>query len=202
MTDGLERVRRHLAGSADVKRQTAALCGPTVVAVAHVLAETFRRGGKLLICGNGGSAADCQHMAAEFVSRLHKARNRRALPALALTTDTSFLTAFANDCGFDEVFSRQVEAFGQAGDVLVGISTSGNSENVLRAVETARKLGLVTVALTGTAGRLAGLVDAAIAVPSGDTQHVQETHLALEHVICDLVEHELFGPVDTDPRAP
>jgi D-sedoheptulose 7-phosphate isomerase len=162
-----------------------------------LIAETFRRGGKLLLCGNGGSAADCQHLAAEFVSRFRREVERRALPAIALTTDTSFLTAFANDCGYEGVFERQVEALGEPDDLLIGISTSGNSLNVIRAVKLAAEKGLRTVALTGRGGRLPDMVDIAIRVPSTDTQHIQETHLAIEHALCDLVEVILFGDLVT-----
>jgi D-sedoheptulose 7-phosphate isomerase len=157
-----------------------------------VIVQAFRAGGKLLLCGNGGSAADCQHMAAEFVSRLTKTFERPGLPAIALTTDSSFLTAYANDCGFDGVFERQVQALGQPGDVVLGISTSGNSPNVVRAVRRARAAGLRSIALTGDGGLLGSLADVAIAVPSTDTQHIQEAHLAIEHLICWLVERELF----------
>ena len=132
-------------------------------------------------------------MAAEFVSRLTKDFERPGLPAIALTTDTSFLTAYANDCGFEGVFARQVQALGRPGDVLIGISTSGNSANVIQAVELARGTGMKTVSLTGVGGRLAKIADVAIAVPSDDTQHIQETHLAVEHLLCLLVERALFG---------
>jgi D-sedoheptulose 7-phosphate isomerase len=132
-------------------------------------------------------------MAAEFVSRLSRQFDRRALPALALTTDTSFLTALSNDYGFEGVFERQVEAFGNAGDVLIAISTSGNSPNVLRAVEAAKRKSIRTVALTGNSGGLATLADVAISVPSTNTQYIQETHIAVEHVLCELVESTLFG---------
>jgi D-sedoheptulose 7-phosphate isomerase len=189
----LARVRSYLAETATVKRLTADACAEAIAAAAGVIADAFRAGGKLLICGNGGSAADCQHMAAELTSRLTKDFERPGLPAIALTTDTSFLTAFANDCGFDGVFARQVQALGRPGDVLLGISTSGNSANVLQAVELARAGGLRTVSLTGAGGRLAKLADVAIAVPSDDTQHIQETHLAVEHLLCLLVEAALFG---------
>jgi D-sedoheptulose 7-phosphate isomerase len=189
----LTRVRSYLAESAAVKRLTADACAETITAAADVLSDAFRAGGKLLICGNGGSAADCQHMAAEFVSRLTKDFERPGLPAIALTTDTSFLTAYANDCGFEGVFARQVQALGRPGDALIGISTSGNSANVIQAMELARTTGLRTVALTGPGGRLAKLADVAIAVPSDDTQHIQETHLAVEHLLCLLVEQALFG---------
>ena len=175
-----EAIRAMSAGAADIAR------------AATVIAESFRRGGKLLLCGNGGSAADCQHLAAEFVNRLTKNRERRALPALALTTDTSYLTAYANDHGFDGVYARQVEAFGTDGDVLLAISTSGSSPNVLAAADTARGRGIAVVALLGEAGRLAALADVAIQVPSRDTQLIQQVHLAVEHLICELVERALF----------
>lgn len=162
------------------------------MAAAELIAQAFRDQGKLLLCGNGGSAADCQHMAAEFVSRLTKSFERPGLPAIALTTDSSFLTAYANDCGFDGVFERQVQALGRPGDVVLGISTSGNSPNVVRAVRCARASGLRSIALTGEGGLLGSLADVAIAVPTADTQHIQEAHLAIEHLICALVERELF----------
>lgn len=189
-----EDVRIHLLASAEVKRKVADKCVQSIVAAARVIADAFRSGGKVLLCGNGGSAADCQHMAAEFVSRLSGECSRPGLPAVALTTDTSFLTAFANDLGFEGVFERQVEALGQPKDVLIGISTSGSSRNVLRAAERARRLGMQVVALTGEQGRLADLADVAVCVPSDTVQHIQEAHLAIEHVVCALVERQLYGP--------
>jgi phosphoheptose isomerase len=183
--DALEESARTLARTAE---QTAA----DVVRAAEVISQAFREGKKLLLCGNGGSAADCQHMAAEFVSRLRRDFDRRALPALALTTDSSFLTAFANDVGFDGIFERQVEALGQPGDVLLGISTSGGSRNVILAAQRARAQGLSVIALIGQGGALAALADVTIAVPATDTQHIQEAHLAIEHAVCDLVEVQLF----------
>lgn len=185
-------VRESLLESAETKRQTAEACADSIVKAGRLIARTFREHGKVLLCGNGGSAADCQHMAAEFVSRLSKEFERRALPALALTTDTSFLTAFANDCGYEGVFERQIEAFGEPGDLLIGISTSGNSQNVIRAVNMAEKKHIRTIALTGSGGLLAGMVDVPISVPSTNTQHIQETHLAVEHILCELVETILF----------
>ncbi len=187
-----EAVRAYLHASAETKRRTAEACEDVIVAAADLITQAFRADGKVLICGNGGSAADCQHMAAEFVSRLTKDFERPGLPAIALTTDSSFLTAFANDCGFDGVFERQVQALGRPGDVVIGISTSGNSPNVVRAVRLARVQGLRSVVLTGAQGQLAGLADVAISVPSTDTQHLQEAHLAIEHLICWLVERALF----------
>jgi D-sedoheptulose 7-phosphate isomerase len=181
-----------LLESAEVKRRVADQSAEAIVAAAGVIVETFRAGGKVLLCGNGGSAADCQHMAAELVSRLTSDFVRPGLPAVALTTDTSFLTAFANDCGFEGIFARQVQALGRPGDLLIGISTSGSSPNVIQAVEAARTAGMRTVTLTGEGGSLAGLADVAIAIPSANTQYIQEAHLTVEHILCDLVERCLF----------
>ena len=189
----LAYARRHLEASIEVTRQTVAECLPSILSAVDVLATSLRAGGKLMLCGNGGSAADCQHVAAEFVSRVTMAYDRPGIAALALTTDSSFLTAFTNDVNYDDVFARQVQALGKPGDVLFGISTSGNSKNVVRAVEQARTQGIHTVGLRGAGGALADLVDVAIRVPSSNTPLVQETHLAVEHVICELVERELYG---------
>jgi len=194
-TDRLhERMTSLLKKSAELKLTVAETCGREILAAANAVSQCFRAGGKLLLCGNGGSAADCQHMAAEFVGRLNLALDRPGLPAIALTTDSSFVTAFANDFGFDGVFKRQVQALGRPEDVLLGISTSGNSNNVVLAVEQARTLDMRSIGLLGRGGRLAGLCDIAIKVPDDATQHIQEAHLAIEHVICDLVEIELFDP--------
>ena len=187
-----ERMMSHLKKSAEVKLMVAESCGGEILAAADAISDCFRSGGKLLLCGNGGSAADCQHMAAEFVGRLNAALERPGLPAIALTTDSSFITAFANDCGYEGVFERQVQALGRPDDVLLAISTSGNSENVVLAVGQARVMGMKSIGLLGSGGRLRGSCDIAIAVPSDSTQHIQEAHLAIEHVICELVEIELF----------
>jgi D-sedoheptulose 7-phosphate isomerase len=152
--------------------------------------ETFDRGGKLLIMGNGGSAADAQHLAAEFVNRFLV--NRAPLPALALTTDSSILTSVGNDFSFDDIFVKQVQALAKKEDLLLGISTSGNSPNILSAIETAKKMGLKTVALTGgSGGRLIKIADLTLNVPSAMTPHIQETHLWIEHMLCWLVDEEL-----------
>lgn len=188
-----DRARRHLDDSLATTRAAADACLPDLLAAADVVAAAFRAGGALLLCGNGGSAADCQHVAAELVARLSADYERPGLPAVALTTDSSFLTAYANDYDFEGVFARQVSALGRPGDVLLGISTSGNSRNVVAAVECAKTKGLVTIVLTGSGGRLAEMADVAVCVPSSVTAHVQETHLVLEHVLCDLVEREVFG---------
>jgi phosphoheptose isomerase len=191
--DFAESVRAQLVESAELKRRVARECLGSIVAAADVVANVFRTGGKLLLCGNGGSAADCQHLAAEFLSRFSKDIERPGLPAIALTTDTSFLTAFSNDCGYEGVFERQVRALAKPGDALIAISTSGNSENVVRAVTAARAANMCTVAITGSGGRLPDMADIAIKVPSGDTQRIQEAHLAIEHAICYLVEQCLYG---------
>jgi len=162
------------------------------VRAVDVIAGAMKGGCKLLLCGNGGSAADCQHLAAEFVCRLRPQMERKALPALALTTDTSFLTAFVNDYCFEDVFARQVEAFGKPGDVLMGISTSGGSENIKRALARARELGLETVALTRRGGAIGSFCDVSLEVDSTDPAVIQNTHLAIEHALCAAVEEVLF----------
>ncbi len=142
-----------------------------------------------MIAGNGGSAADAQHIAAELVGRF--LRERKALPAMALTTDTSILTAIGNDYSFENVFSRQVEALGQAGDVAIGISTSGNSKNVIKAIQTAKKMEMITIGFTGeSGGELKNCIDFCFQAPSQSTPHIQEAHLAVAHALCDIVEHE------------
>ncbi len=154
---------------------------------ADVTADCLRTGGKLLIAGNGGSAADAQHFAAEMVATLHKEK-RRGYPAIALTTDTSFLTAWSNDFGFEGIFSRQVEALGRAGDVFIGISTSGNSENIIQAAEQAKQMGLRTICLLGQdGGRLKAIADACLIVPSKSTARIQEVHTLIIHAVCEEV---------------
>ncbi len=199
MASSQETIRAHLRASADVKIRTAESCISEIAAAADAIAEAIAAGGKLLLCGNGGSAADCQHMAAEFVSRLSSDFVRPGIPAIALTTDTSFLTAFTNDVEFDGVFARQVETLGRPGDVLIGISTSGRSRNVIRAVERARAGGLKVIVLTGPEGPLGEMADVAIRVPSLSTQHIQESHLAIEHVVCHLVERQLYRSLEGNP---
>lgn len=192
-TDPLQLVRRHLEHSAETKRRTAQACGEQIVAAAGLVVQSYRAGGKVLFCGNGGSAADCQHLAAELVSALNHDRPRRALGAIALTTDTSFLTANANDFGFEHVFERQVEALGRPGDVLVGISTSGQSPNVVRALQYARGAGITTIVFSGNqGGEAARHADLEIRIPSDDTQLIQECHISVGHLLCELVERALF----------
>ena len=160
--------------------------------IISLMVDCFRRGNKVMLCGNGGSAADAQHFAAEIIGRFKL--ERRALPAIALTTDTSILTALGNDYGFDRIFARQVEGLAQAGDLVVGISTSGNSPNVFAAMEKARELGCRTIGLLGKdGGTIQEQADLALIVPSVDTPRIQEGHLTIIHIICDLVEKRLFS---------
>lgn len=183
----------HLRTSANVMSAVAERCVDDIIKAATLIAESFHNGGKLLLCGNGGSAADCQHMAAEFTSRLTKEFERPGLPAIALTTDTSFLTAFTNDINFEGIFARQIQALGKPGDVVLGISTSGNSKNVIAGFEEAISKGISTIALCGQSGKMKEMATVAICVPDKSTQYIQESHLSIEHIICELVEKQLFG---------
>ncbi len=165
----------------------------TIVEAARLLAACLEADGKILWCGNGGSAGQAQHLSTELVVRLAPTRNRRALASIALSTDTSLLTACANDYGYEQVFARQVEALGRKGDVLVGMSTSGNSGNVVKAFEAAKERGMSCLLLAGKGGgRLKPLADVAICVPETLCHHIQETHLAVGHLLCDLIERQLF----------
>ena len=168
-------------------------CSQEILDSATMIVDCFKNGGKILICGNGGSAADSQHFAAEFVSSFSKKISRRSYPAIALTSDMSIITAYANDFSFDGVFARQVESLGQRGDILIAITTSGSSKNCLIAVEQAKKQGLKTLALTKSGGEIANKVDISIQVPSNDTQHIQECHVISYHIIAGLVEELLFS---------
>nr|WP_275854755.1 D-sedoheptulose 7-phosphate isomerase [Sulfurimonas sp. MAG313] len=164
----------------------------TIVEVAQACVALYKDGKKTLLAGNGGSAADAQHFAAELVGRY--GFDRPSLPSLALTTDTSNLTAIGNDYGYDKVFSRQLEGMGNKGDLFIGISTSGNSQNVINAFEVAKTKGITTVALVGReGGKMATVADFTLIVPSNDTPRIQESHLLIEHMICDIIEQEMFG---------
>ena len=189
----VDRVREYLLETSRTASRTAEACAKQILGAAAAIVEAVRAGGKVLLCGNGGSAGDAQHLATEFVSTLTVDRRRAAIPAIALTTDTSLLTAVANDFGFEGVFARQVEALGRPGDVLIGISTSGSSANVVRAFEQARTQELRTIALTGRdGGDLGPLADIEIKVPSAETSHIQEAHIAVGQLIAFLVEDELY----------
>jgi D-sedoheptulose 7-phosphate isomerase len=184
-------VKRALEASARVKMLVAETLAEKISEVSARLVDSIRGGGKAIFCGNGGSAADSQHLATEMVVRLSAKSDRPALPALALTTDSSILTACANDFGFERIFSRQLEALGRKGDILFAISTSGNSPNVINAARLAKEMGIVTVGLLGcNGGKLAGLVDFPLLVPSDDVQRVQECHITIGHIIIELTERE------------
>lgn len=180
-----EELNQHIA-----VMNTTQQCSESVEAAADLLMATFQSGNKLLLCGNGGSAADAQHIAAEFVVRYEQ--KRRALPAIALTTDSSILTAHANDFDFDSVFARQIEALGNAGDTLIAISTSGNSKNIIQAAQTARDKNLNVIALTGeSGGALINTATLTITVPSSVTARIQETHILIGHYWCGVIEERL-----------
>ncbi len=186
-------IRKAIEASVDVKRKILAQADllERVEEVAGKMAEVFQRGGKVLLCGNGGSAADAQHIAAELSGRFY--RDRKPLYAEALHVNTSYLTAVANDYSFDDIYSRMVEAAGRKGDMLIGLSTSGNSENVLRAIEVAAGLGMETVALTGSSGgKMREVVDLLLNIPAEDTPRIQEAHILLGHILCEWVEEMLF----------
>jgi D-sedoheptulose 7-phosphate isomerase len=184
-------IRRSMRQGMEVKEQLLHQGVGPIARLALLLVDTFRAGHKVLLFGNGGSAADAQHVAGELVGRF--LIDRQALPAIALTTDTSILTATANDFGFEHIFVRQVQALAQEGDMAVGISTSGNSPDVLQGIQAAKDLGVKTVALTGAGGgKLKGLADLCVCVPSECTPAVQEVHIAIWHAVCDVVERELF----------
>ena len=185
-----EKIRAMAAESLDAKRRFFDQSSAEVACAAQMISASMRAGGKLLIFGNGGSAADAQHIAAELAFKM--GRERAALPALALTTDTSLLTAISNDRSFDFVFARQIQALGRKGDIALAISTSGNSANVIEAVKQAREMEISAIGLLGAGGgQVAALVDLALVVPSNDTPRIQEVHIAASHIICQLIEDEL-----------
>lgn len=184
-------VNKGLSSASDTFAETARTCANDIEAAACLVVDCLEGGGKLLLCGNGGSAADAQHIAAEMSVKMKQVRSPMA--AIALTTNSSLLTAQANDLGFETVFSRQVASLGRKGDVLVAISTSGESPNILKSVEVARESGIKVIGLTGRGGgRLAGLCDIAIIVPSDDVPRIQEVHIAVGHLICEYAEASLF----------
>ena len=188
----IEQIKKALKNSAELKLQIANTMAEQIADAAKLISTAIKNGRKVMLCGNGGSAADSQHLAAELVVRLTGKVNRKALPGMALTTDTSILTAASNDFGFENVFSRQIEAHGTKGDILIAISTSGNSPNIIKAVNTAKEMDIVTIGLLGNAGgKLGSLVDLSLIVPSNDTQRIQETHITIGHIIIQLAENRL-----------
>lgn len=191
--DGTKYIVDHFEKSIQVKQKILkdkALI-ERIVKAGELCIDALKRGNKIMFAGNGGSAADSQHLAAEFVSRFNF--DRPGLPSIALTTDTSMLTAIGNDYGFEQLFSRQVQANGREGDVFVGISTSGNSANVVKAVEQAQNMGIHTVAMCGDAGKLPQMCDITLNVPSTCTPYIQESHISIGHIICAIVEETLFA---------
>jgi D-sedoheptulose 7-phosphate isomerase len=194
MKDAAQLIEQMVGESLRVKTRFFEENRDRIAGTATKLARLLKVGHKVLFFGNGGSAADAQHLAAELVGRFGP--ERTALPGISLSTDTSILTAVSNDYGYDKVFSRQIEALGQTGDAAVGISTSGNSPNVLEALEVARSRGLFTIGFTGeSGGKMTGRVDVLFRVPSKHTQRIQETHLLLGHILCDLTEREMFPEI-------
>jgi len=188
----ITEITSQLASHREVISKMERELSPLIAEMVTLLVETFTQGGKLLVMGNGGSAADAQHFVAEIVGRFKM--ERRGLPAIALSTDTSILTAIGNDYGFDRIFHRQVEALAAPGDLVVGISTSGNSVNVLQALELAREKGCKTVGLLGKdGGSIKEVCDLALIVPTNDTPRVQEGHITIIHIVCDLLEKSMFA---------
>lgn len=188
-----EAIARMLREGAELRLQMIESMTGDILEASRTIAEAFKAGRKLLLFGNGGSAADAQHIAAEFMNRF--LIERPPLPAIALTTDTSILTSIANDYGFDDVFGKQIKALGKKGDVAVAISTSGSSANILKALRVAKKAGMVTIAITGEGGKASTLADIALCVPSRSTPRIQEAHIAIGHILCDLTDTLLFREV-------
>ena len=187
----MKRVEQFLKTSGDLKYKVAETLSHQILKAAHTIRDCLANGGKLLLMGNGGSAADSQHIAAELIGRFKK--ERKAIPALALTVDSSSLTALGNDYGFDNIFSRQVEALANPNDAVVGISTSGNSINVIHALNVAREIGASTIGLIGNdGGNMKDSVDISIVVPSSDTARIQEVHITVGHIICEIIEQDLI----------
>ena len=187
-------ITESLKESSETKLKIEQGCKEDILKAVNILSEVYGNGNKLLLCGNGGSAADCQHIATELMIRLSHHIQRPALPAIALTTDTSNLTAGGNDIGFENIFARNVEGLGNKGDALIAISTSGNSRNIIKAVEMAHKKGMKIIGLLGgDGGKLKPIVDLPIVIPSSNVQRIQEGHITVAHIICELVEDDLYG---------
>ena len=192
----MEKIKKIIQASIETKQQVLQNeeLLKTICDVVNVIVTAFKNGNRVYFCGNGGSAADAQHLAAEFSGRFYA--DRKALSAEALHCNTSYLTAVANDYGYDVVYSRMIDGIGQSGDVLVGLSTSGNSENIIKAFETAKVKQMITVAFTGQAGgKMKSISDYFIGVPSADTPRIQESHIMIGHIVCQLVEEKIFTPI-------
>ncbi len=186
-----DKIKAELKESIEVKNQVIKKLLPQIEQTAKWMIEALKKGNKILLFGNGGSAADAQHLAAELTGRYKK--DRKALPAIALTTDTSILTSLSNDYGFETIFSKQIEGLAKSGDIAFGISTSGNSRNVLEGLEKAKEIGCKTIGLLGCdGGRIADVVDLSIVVPCKSTPRIQESHITIGHILCSLIEQEIF----------
>ncbi len=188
-----ETIARVLKEGAELRLQMIDSMTADIVAAAKAIADAFKAGRKIFLFGNGGSAADAQHIAAEFMNRF--LIERPPLPAIALTTDTSILTSISNDYAFDDIFSKQLKALARKGDIAMGITTSGSSANVLKALRVGKKMGMITIALSGEGGKAASLADIALCVPSRNTPRIQEAHIAVGHMLCELTDTILFREV-------
>lgn len=187
-------IEESLKESSEIKLRVLESCFEDIMKASEIILDVIRAGNKMMFCGNGGSAADSQHLATEFMIRLSHDIVRKAIPAIALSTDSSNLTAGGNDIGFENIFARNIEGIGREGDVLIGISTSGNSKNIIKAVQTAKSMGIKTIGLLGSGGgMLKGECDLSITVPSDNVQRIQESHITIGHILCEITERELFG---------
>jgi D-sedoheptulose 7-phosphate isomerase len=191
--DTKKYISEALLESAEIKKKVIDLCSNDIINAVNLLKETVRNGRKILLCGNGGSAADCQHLATELVIRFSHDFKRPSIPALALSTDSSNITAGANDIGYENTFARSVEGLGNSGDALIAISTSGNSENIIRAVNMAKEKGMGVIGMLGTGGgKMKNICDVSIVIPSDSTARIQESHITIGHIICYLLERDLY----------
>ena len=189
----IEKIKQQISASIAVKESMFHYCIEDIQSAASLMIDSIRKGGKIFWCGNGGSAADAQHLATELMGGM-TSHDRKPIPSIALTTDNSFITAWSNDTGFESIFSRQIQGLGKAGDVLIGISTSGNSENVLAAVKQAKFKELSTIVFTGNSGgKINGVPDISINIPSEDTQRIQEAHIMVGQILCGLIEDDLLN---------
>lgn len=193
MFDKKEFIKESLKESSEIKLIVLKDCYEDILKIGDVFIDCIKRGNKLLFCGNGGSAADCQHLATEFMVRLSHDIKRPAIGAIALTTDSSNITAGGNDIGFENIFARNVEGIGSKGDILIGISTSGNSENIIRAIKKAKEKGIITVGLLGrTGGKMKSECDYSVCIPSDNVQRIQEAHITVGHILCEITEREIY----------
>lgn len=194
MFDRKKFITDSLKESSEIKLKVLSECYERITEASEMVLKTIKSGNKLMLCGNGGSAADSQHLATEFMIRLSHDIQRKAIPAIALSTDSSNLTAGGNDIGFENIFARNIEGIGREGDVLIGISTSGNSKNIIKAVQTAKSMGIKSICLLGSGGgKLKEECDLPIIIPSDNVQRIQESHITVGHILCEITERELYG---------